>query len=252
MLSNEVANRWISEDGEIRITPEGQPSVFDMIKVLGGQKDPHKCWKRLTETHSEVRTKCRNFRFTGRGQRDTPVAHDKEAVFYILGLLPGEVGRKYREQSAKLFTKWLENPAGLVCDLATRLNEDQQEKLEARLKGIRTRRAFTDVLKEFGVVQKGFAYCTNAIYTGVLYTDARGLKERYAERESLPVKKIKNPRDYMSIQELGDVETAERIAEGQLRRNTIAGNVGVERVVRKSAQFTRQLLDGEIDIPGIA
>lgn len=245
-------NRWISEDGEIRITSAGQPSVFDMIKILGGQKNPHQVWERLFESHPEVLTKCENFRFPGRGQRDTPVAKDKEGAFYILGLLPGEVGRKYREQSAKLFTKWLEDPAGLVGDLAERLTEDQKERLEARLNGIRTRRAFTDVLKEFGVVQHGYAVCTNAIYTGILYTDARGLKDRIAERENLPVKAVKNPRDYMSITELGDVETAERVAEGQLRRHTVHGNGGVARVVRKSAEYTRKLLDGEIDIPGLS
>jgi len=244
--------RWISEDGEIRITSDGQPSILDMIKILGGQKNPKMVWKRLQESHPEVVTKCDHFQFPGQGQRPTPVAKDKEATFYILGLLPGEVGKKYREQSAKFFTKYIEDPAGLVGDLAERLTEDQQERLEARLKGIRTRKAFTDVLKEFGVVQNGYAICTNAIYTGVLYTDAAGLKDRIAERENLPIKKVKNPRNYMSITELGDVETAERVAEGQLRRNTVAGNAGVARLVRKSAVYTRQLLDGEIDIPGIS
>ena len=183
--------KWISDDGEIRITPEGQPSVFDMIKILGGQKNPWQVWERIAEAHPEVLPKCEDFRFTGRGQRDTPVAKDKEAAFYILGLLPGEVGRKYREQSAKLFTKWLEDPAALVGDLAERLDEDQQAKLEARLKGIRTRKAFTDVLKEFGVVRQGYAICTNAIYTGVLYTDAAGLKDVLLKEKIFPLNLLK-------------------------------------------------------------
>lgn len=242
---------WTCDDGSIRVTSAGQPSVFDMIKILGGQKDPHKCWKRLSEAHPEVRTKCLNFRFTGRGQRDTPVAKDKEATFYILGLLPGEVGRKYREQSAKLFTKWIEDPAGLVGDLTEHLNEDQQRKLEARLKGKRTRHTFADGLKDHGVVRDGYAHCTNAIYEPVLGASARGLKSRFAEREGLVVAKVKNPRDYMTITELNDVETAERIAEGQLRRQTVAGNAGCERICRKSAEYTRKLLDGEIDIPAL-
>lgn len=127
--------RWISDDGEIRITPQGQPSVFDMIKVLGGQKAPHKVWERLTETHPEVLTKCQHLKFPGPGQRDTPVARTKEDAFYILGLLPGEVGRRYREQSARLFARWLENPAALVGELAEKLSEDEQARVEARLKG---------------------------------------------------------------------------------------------------------------------
>lgn len=240
---------WTCDDGSIRITPQGQPSVFDMIKTLGGKKNPWDCWRRLIETHPEVVAKCEDFRFTGQGQRNTPVTKDKESTFYILSLLPGEVGRKYREQSAKLFTRWLENPAGLVGDLAEYLNEDQQKKLEARLKGKRTRHTFVDGLKDHGVVRDGYAHCTNAIYEPVLGASARGLKNRFAEREGVVVAKVKNPRDHMTITELTDVETAERIAEGQLRRQTVAGNTGCERVCRKSAEYTRKLLDGEIDIP---
>lgn len=223
-----------------------------MIKTLGGRKNPRDCWSRIIETHPEVVAKTDSFRFLGRGQQDTPVAKDKESAFYILGLLPGEVGRKYREQSAKLFTRWLKDPAGLVGDLAEHLSEDQQKKLEARLTGKRTRHRFTDVLKDNGVQRDGYAHCTNAIYEPVLGASARGLKNRFAEREGLVVAKVKNPRDHMTITELSDVETAERVAEGQLRRQTVAGNTGCEWICRKSAEYTRKLLDGEIDIPALA
>lgn len=81
------------EDGQIRVTPTGQPSVFDMIKVLGGRKNPHQAWLRLTESHPEVVPKCENLRFPGRGQRETPVVKGKEAAYCILGLLPGAAGK---------------------------------------------------------------------------------------------------------------------------------------------------------------
>ena len=139
----------------------------------------------------------------------------------------------------------------MVGDLADKLTEDEKLRLEARLKGIRTRRQFTDVLKEFGVLGLGYAYCTNAIYESVLGASARGLKGRIAEREGVAIAKVKNPRDHMTITELGDVETAERVAEGQLRRHTVAGNAGCERISRKSGEYVRKLLDGEIDIPGL-
>ena len=45
----------------------GQPSVFDMIRVLGGQKNPHDAWARLVETHPEVLGKCENLLFTSQG-----------------------------------------------------------------------------------------------------------------------------------------------------------------------------------------
>ena len=247
-----TAGRWISDDGEIRVNDAAQPSVFDMIKTLGGQKAPHKFWERLVESHPEVLTKCQNFRFSGRGQRDTPVAKTKEDVLYILGLLPGEVGRKYREQSAKLFARWIEDPAAVVGDLANQLSTDDKAWLEARLNAKRTRNTFTDVLKEFGVVRHGYGNCTNAIYVPILGNTARGLKDQIAERKGVAIAKVKNPRDHMTLRELNDVETAERVAEGQLRRQTVAGNAGVERVVRKSAEYTRLILNGEIDIPGLS
>jgi hypothetical protein len=242
---------WTCEQGQIRVTDQGQPSVFDMIRVLGGQKAPHKAWERLTESHPEVLTKCQHLLFPGPGQRQTPVARTKEDAYYILGLLPGAVGRRYREQAAKLFTAFLENPAALANELVDRLTKEQQEWLEARLRGMRTRDDFTLILKEMGVTGYGYGNCTNAVYIPVLGTDARGLKLRIAQDKHLPVKAV-NPRDHFTVQQLGDVETAERIASGQLRRTKVYGNPGVERVVRRSAEYTRQLLDGAIDIPGIA
>ena len=251
MLSNE-AKRWISDDGEIRITPDGQPSVFDMIKILGGQKNPTAVWVRLVSSHPEVATKTSYFQFHGQGQRPTPVAKDKEAAFYIIGLLPGMVGRKYREHSAKLLVKWLENPAGLVGDLAEQLEEDQQKRLEARFRGKRTRHKYTDVLKERGVQKHGYGRCTNAIYEPMLGASARGMKTRIAEREGLVVSKIKNVRDHMTLDELTDIEFAENVAEAQIRRHDIYGNYGCEHASRKSAEHVKKLRDGEIDIPGIA
>ena len=60
--------------------------MFDMIRVLGGQKNPRDAWNRLTETHPEVVGKCDNLQFPGPGQRETPVAKTKEDTYYILGL----------------------------------------------------------------------------------------------------------------------------------------------------------------------
>ena len=103
-----------------------------MIKVLGGQKNPKQVWLRLTESHPEVVGKCDNLKFPGSGQRETPVAKDKEAAYYILGLLPGAVGRRYREHAAKVFTQFLENPGQLAADIAEHLTEEEAARLEAR------------------------------------------------------------------------------------------------------------------------
>lgn len=241
---------WSCDDGTIRVTPEGQPSVFDMIKVLGGQKNPRDVWMRLAEGHPEVVGKTDNLKFPGPGQRETPVAKDKESAYYILGLLPGAVGRKYREKAAKLFVAFLENPAELAAGIADQLDPAKQEWLEARLNTKRTRTTFADRLKEHGVQGLGYGRCTNAVYIPILGADAKGMKESIAQEKGLPLARV-NPRDHMDIQQLRDLEFAERVAAGQLKRSDAHGNSQSERVVRTSAEYTRKLLDGDITIPGL-
>lgn len=247
-IQAESGGLWTCAEGDIRITAEGQPSVFDMIKVLGGQKNPHQVWERLIASHPEVVPKCENLKFPGRGQRVTPVAKTKEDAYYILGLLPGAAGRQYREQAARLFSQFLDDPASVAAAAVERMSSEQREWLEARLNGTRTRAVFTDVLQAHGVEAFGYASCTNAIYLPILGASAKQLKQSIAVEKQLPVARV-NPRDHFSLQELGDVETAERVAAGQLRRRDARGNAAVEQVVRRSAEYTRQLLDGAIDIP---
>jgi|GEM_PF-3165834 len=239
---------WSCDDGEIRMTASGQASVFDIIRVLGGQKNPHQVWQRLCDAHAEVIPKCENFRFPGRGQRETPVAKTKEDVFYILGLLPGTVGRKYREEAARLFVSYLETPAQLAAEVSERLSPEQAQWLEARLNGKRTRSTLGDTLKEHRVVTEGYGRCTNAIYRPILGADAKTLKTQIAQQKQLPVQRV-NPRDHMSIQQLNDLEFAERVAAGQLKARNAQGNNQAERICRTSAEYTRKLLDGDLLIP---
>lgn len=86
--------------GNIRVNEENEYSVFDIIEVVGGKKDPHSTWKRMCSQYSEVPLKCRNFQFSGRGQKMTPVANT-ETSFYIIGLLPGMCGEIYRLAAAQ-------------------------------------------------------------------------------------------------------------------------------------------------------
>ena len=54
---------------EIRITPDKQISVFDFIKVVGGQRDPYSTWNRILNEHKdEVQAICTNLKFPGNGQ----------------------------------------------------------------------------------------------------------------------------------------------------------------------------------------
>jgi hypothetical protein len=239
---------WSCDDGEIRMTASGQASVFDIIRVLGGSSNPRRDWARIIAEHEEVVPKTYNFRFPGQGQRETPVAKTKEDVFYILGLLPGAVGRKYREEAARLFVAYLENPAQLAAEVSDRLSPEQTEWLEARLNGKRTRSTLADTLKEHQVVADGYGRCTNVIYRPILGADAKTLKHQIAQEKQLPVKRV-NPRDHMTIKQLNDLEFAERVTAGQLKARDARGNHEAERICRSSAEHTRKILNGEYLIP---
>lgn len=244
------AGTWICDHGDIRVSPDGQPSVFDMIRVLGGQKNPTQVWLRLKESHPEVATKCGYLQFPGPGQRDTPVANTKEDAYYILGLLPGAVGKQYREDAAKLFVTFLDKPEKAIYLAVDRLSEEELRRVEARLKGKRTRKFFTDVLQQHGVERQGYGQCTNAVYVPLFGRTADILKTEIAQEHNIERSKV-NPRDFFDVEDLTYVETAERVAAGQLRRKNVHGNYSVAKEIRNSTIFTKQLLNGEIDIPEV-
>lgn len=100
-------NLALLDYGEIRITPDERYSVFDVIEVIGGKKNPWDAWDTLSEQFPEVLGKVEDFKFPGRGQRLTPVTN-KEGLLHIIGLLPGTVGRTYREDAAKLMLSKIE------------------------------------------------------------------------------------------------------------------------------------------------
>jgi hypothetical protein len=78
--------------GSIRVTDDNCYSVFDTVEILAAKKNPRDAWKALCEQYPEVVGKTDNFQFPGVGQRPTPVA-GKENILYIIGLLPGAVGK---------------------------------------------------------------------------------------------------------------------------------------------------------------
>ena len=81
-------------DSEIRVTDDGRYSVYDLIRFCTGNKNPSQLWngdktdrktkqKGLVERFPEVIRKTDNFKFPGRGQRETPIAN-RENILYII------------------------------------------------------------------------------------------------------------------------------------------------------------------------
>ncbi|MBT9314131.1 hypothetical protein [Leptothoe spongobia] len=225
----------------IRRTPEGHCSVYDLITVVGGQKDPYNVWKRLCKEYSEVLTKCQDFKFSGRGQRETPVT-DKEGWAFILGLLPGVMGKKYREGAANLVLRYLDGDVKLAAEIADR-NDSQEdlEWLEARVRGKLTRKRFTGVLKARNVRGRGYAICTNKTYLGLFGGTAKQLKANKGLRKN------DNLRDHLAIGELNQTAFTEDLSGKRINKVEADGNNGCASeclfVAQKVADFSRNILN---------
>jgi hypothetical protein len=162
----------------IRTTEDGRMSIFDFIRVVGGQKSPHEVWNRLCKQYPEVLTYCDNFKFTGRGQRETPVA-GKDGILYTLGLLPGAVGKKYRQEAARLVLAYYDAPEELAVESFDRIKDPKKiAQTKARIDGIAARKLETNAFQATGLVKDGYQYgiLTNATYEGLLGADAKTLK----------------------------------------------------------------------------
>ncbi|MEA5464621.1 hypothetical protein [Leptothoe sp. PORK10 BA2] len=225
---------------EIRKNAHGECSVYDLIAVVGGQKDPCNVWKHLCKEYSEVLTFCQNFKFPGRGQRATPVTN-KEGWAYILGLLPGVMGKKYRESVAKLVLQYLDGDVKLAAEIADRNdNQEHLEWLEARIRSKLTRKNFTGVLKARKVRGRGYSICTNKIYLGLFCGTAKQLKASKGLREKDSL------RDNLSIAELNQTAFTEDLSGKRINKVDAYGNDKCASeclfVAQKVADFSKNIL----------
>ena len=125
---------------QIRKTAEDPPrvSVIDTIAVITGHS-PTVCshtLQRLKEAYPEVGSDLSNFRFAGRGQRDTPVA-DARGIVEVIMILPGRAAGQVRKADADVMVRYLGGDPSLVQEVAAnRLRqEDMDDDDPARLFG---------------------------------------------------------------------------------------------------------------------
>ncbi len=125
---------------QIRKTAEDPPrvSVIDTVALITGHS-PTVCshtLQRLKESYPEVGSDWTNFRFAGRGQRDTPVA-DARGIVEVIMILPGRAAGQVRKAAADVMVRYLGGDPSLVQEVAAnRLRqEDMDEGDPARLFG---------------------------------------------------------------------------------------------------------------------
>lgn len=236
------------QENTIRITPDGQFSVYDVLVAFDVTDKAHasELLKRISDKYPEVHAKTVNFKFPGRGQRETPVATE-EAMYQILMLCPGQRGAEFREIAAKALKQFREetsNPelgytrarARLVTKL--RSQGKTEKEIAQRIKAIETRNHFTDALNRHGVTE-GWQYAkiTNALYYELLGGDAATVRKE----RGLPVKG--NVRDSMSYVELTAVDLIEALAAQKMDKDDINGFVPCKDVTQAFAKKIKDVID---------
>jgi len=107
----------------IRTTTDGYASIYDIMRVAGVGNDPSTAWKDLkpkfhdpqvtSGTSDSRQTAVKMFKFSGRGQRDTPVINGP-GVVRLLFLLPGANARQFVAESAEILVRHLGGDETLV------------------------------------------------------------------------------------------------------------------------------------------
>ena len=224
------------QDQGIRTSPDGRYSIFDVIRFCG-KTGERKVLERLIQQHPEVVAKCHNFKFSGRGQRETPVA-DREGIAYIVGLLPGAVGRAYREAAAKVFLAYLDASPELAENIIDRAKPEDLDRIQKRLisKGVRVR--FVSELHDRGVVEGWqIGACTNAIYQPILGKTAKELKRD----RNLPVRA--NLRDNLDPLDLAATMFAEELATRDMAAQDANGFHQCKDITQKAAHKVRRAMN---------
>jgi hypothetical protein len=243
---------------KIRRTPEGKFSIYDLIRIAGGQKAPHKVWERLQKPYPELLTKCQSeYLGEGKARKKSPVA-TMEDCLYILGLLPGACGKSYREKAANLVRRYIQGDADLGMEMIIRdHNKERVDRAKKRLLVCDTNKEASELARKNGVPP---SQVHNDRYRGLYQMNASQL------REDGKISKNKTPLDAMSTYDLTLNSLANMMALQCENPNAIMGvSVGLrdlhesktgkqlkpvweERSLRPD-QARKVLSDGQMELP---
>ena len=237
-------------EGEaIRLNEKGQFSVFDVLVSFGvadKKQNAQVVYNRIVASNSEVSTFCSNFKFPGRGQRDTPVA-DEEGVYQILMLCPGKRGAEFRSWAAKIVRERREEESNPELAYTRgrqravnvwRKQGKTDEDIALQLKGIEARCHLTDTLKSHGV-KEGWQYgaITNEIYLELFGQKASELKE------SRGLAKSDRLKDHLSRVESAANFFTEVLASEDIKAKDLNGFSSCRDATKSAAHKVKSILN---------
>jgi hypothetical protein len=213
-VDNSIVQALEFESDSIRTTPDGRMSVFDFIRVVGGQKGERKVWERLVAQYPELKvTDCHSYKFPGKGNRTTLVA-GKTAILQILGLLPGAAGKKYRQEAARLVLAFYQAPESLANAIIDRTEDPEAlKRIEQRLKTKISNKGLNSAISQAG----GTCFAAVADINNIAIVGGTA-KQIQAARG------VKKTRDGLSRIELAMLETAELLEQEAIEEERVRGD----------------------------
>ena len=153
------------------------------------QKNASDYNKILLRDHPEVSLLQRNFRFSGQGQRDTPVA-GRNGILQIMQLLRSKKAAKFRECVAGLVEKYLDADMGLADDITDRALQAHMADLKAakepsaedageipRLKSRDSTKELGQAIKQMGAAPKYYGLFNGGVNTAVTSMPTKAYRE---------------------------------------------------------------------------
>jgi prophage antirepressor-like protein len=218
----------------VRSTEDRRFSVYDVLVAFGvadKSSNAKNVYDRLVTGNSEVTTFCSNFKFPGRGQRDTPVATE-EGIYQILMLCPGQRGAEFRAWAAGI----LADPDKALTHAVGKYKRQGRSDnwIKARLDGKLNRRHFTDTLKDHGVEGIGYAKCTDAINVPILGAPAKQIRQAQG---------VVHTRDGLDDVQLAAISLAEAVARRSINEENRWGNSQCEEACGDAAKKVKRVFE---------
>ena len=200
----------------IRTTTDDRMSVFDFIRVVGGQKSPHEVWKRILDRYpGEYSHICGEYSFGGKGgaAKKTLVA-SKAEVLQILAVLPGLAGKKYRREAARIVLAYLQAPEDLANAIIDRTEDPEAlKRIEQRVKTKISNKGLNSAISQAG----GTCFAAVADINNIAILGGTA-KQIQAARG------VKKTRDGLSRIELAMLETTELLEQEAIEEDRVRGD----------------------------
>jgi hypothetical protein len=204
--------------GAIRTTPEKQIAVYDWLRAEG-YKNPRQTFDRLKKQYPEVVPFCDSYKFSGRGQLETPVV-GREGFEALFAVLPGKRGHAYRLALRQIARGFFAGDPAMIEHMINRQEDPEAlKRIELRARAKHTNKRLNFTILRHGGTKEGreniyalVGGCNNQTVYG---RTAKEIQQTYQVRQT---------RDALDSTRLSLMVTAEELEAINIARRRAWGN----------------------------